>query len=128
MADIKYSDFSLSFIAHPNSGDINTIKNEDSVKQAVINLILTGYNERRFYPNKGCGIYFLLFEQMSFQASQAIEEYIRAVLNNWEPRVNVLQVACTPDYNHNGYNVTIQYELINSLTIQTIDFFLELIK
>ena len=126
--DVRYSDFSLSFLSHPNTGDIIRLTNEDAVKQAIINLVLTGYNERKFYPGKGCGVYFLLFEQMSFQASQSIEEHIRAVLNNWEPRVNVVNVICTPDYDHNGYSVTIQYELINTLILQSIDFFLYLVK
>lgn len=126
--DIKFSDFNISFLPHPNTGDITRLTNEESVKRAVKNLVLTGYNERPFSPRKGCGIYHMLFELISPTTANGIEEHIRAVLNNWEPRVIVQDVIVYPDYDNNGYQVTITYEIVNETYVKSIDFFLEVIR
>lgn len=124
----KFSDFSLSFIAHPNTGDIPLLKNENAVKNAVKNLVLTGYYERPFYPDKGCGIYHSLFELISPATAVSIQNHIETVLLNWEPRVNIVSVEVFADYDNNGYQVTIQYEIINEVDVKEIGFFLERIK
>lgn len=126
--DIKFSDFNLSFIAHPNTGDISRLKNEDAVKNAVKNLVLTGFYERPFYPDKGCGIYQSLFELISPATAMSIQNHIEITLLNWEPRVNVVSVNVFPDYDNNGYQVVIRYEIINEVEVKEIDFFLERIK
>jgi phage baseplate assembly protein W len=126
--DIKFADFSLVFTPHPNTGDITRLINDESIKRSVKNLVLTGYNERLFAPAKGCGVYHLLFELISPPVANGIEEQITATLRNYEPRIIVTNVLVYPDYDNNGYNVTIRYEIINRMTIQTIDFFLEMIR
>lgn len=126
--DTKYSDFDLSFIPHPITGDITRLKNEDAVKNAMKNLVLTGLYERPFYPNKGCGIRQSLFDLITPATAIAIQEHTREVLDNWEPRINIVSVLVDADYDNNGYAVTIKYEIINQPIIQTVDFFLERIK
>jgi len=126
--DIKFSDFAISFIAHPNTGDISLLTNEEAVKRAVRNLVLTGYNERLFSPGKGCGVYHLLFELISSPTANGIEEHIRAVLQNWEPRIIVSDVFVIPDYDAEGYSVTISFEVVNETMMQSINFFLEMIR
>lgn len=126
--DIKFSDFNISFKVNPNTGDISRLINDEAIKRAVKNLVFTGYNERLFYPGKGCGIYKMLFELISPETAFAIQEHISAVLHNWEPRVAIDSVDCYPDYDNNRYDVSIRYQIINESTIRTIDFFLEMIK
>lgn len=124
----KFTDFSLSFIAHPNTGDIPLLKNENAVKNAVKNLVMTGFYERPFYPDKGCGIYQSLFELISPATAISIQNHIETTLYNWEPRINVTDVDVVPDYDNNGYGVTIRYEILNEVDVKEIDFFLERIK
>jgi phage baseplate assembly protein W len=124
----KFSDFNLSFVAHPNTGDITLLKNEDAVKNAVKNLVMTGFYERPFYPDKGCGIYQSLFELISPATAISIQNHIETTLYNWEPRVAVTEIDVTPDYDNNGYAVTIRYEILNEVDIKEIGFFLERIK
>lgn len=125
---IKYSDFDLSFIPNPMTGDISILKNEDAVKRAVKNLVLTGFNERPFYPEKGCGIYQLLFEPMTPVTETIIQDHIETVLGNWEARVNVTKVNVYANYDENRYDITIYYKIVNSTDLAKIDFFLELIR
>lgn len=124
----KFSDFSLLFKPHPFTGDITILRNEDAVKNAIKNLVLTGYYERPFYPDKGCGIYHTLFELINPASAISIQEHIQVVLENWEPRINVLEVITEADYDNNGYNVTIRYEIINEVVVKEIEFFLERVR
>ncbi len=123
----KFSDFSLTFRPHPNTGDISRLTNEVAIKQAIKNLVLTGFSERRFDPGKGCGVYHLLFEQICPPVSDAIREHIETVLTNYEPRIDVKDIITNPNYDLNGYDVTITYEIINQEYIMSVGLFLEMI-
>jgi phage baseplate assembly protein W len=125
---VKFSDFSLGFKPHPFTGDISILKNEDAVKNAVKNLVLTGHYERPFYPDKGCGIYQMLFELISPATAMSIQQHIETVLFNWEPRVNVVSVSCNANSDENGYDVTIKYEIVNETFVNEIEFFLERVR
>ena len=46
----KFVDLNPKFEKHPISGDIPTIKNEDAIKQAVKNIVLTVRGEKLFRP------------------------------------------------------------------------------
>lgn len=124
----KFSDFNLSFTPHPFTGDIPLLKNEDAIKNSLKNLMLTGFYERPFYPDKGCGIYHALFELISPGTAMSIQEHIQTVIDNYEPRVNVIEVIVEPDYDNNGYDVTLRYEIINEVTVMEIEFFLERVR
>ena len=57
-----YKDLSVSFKSNPSTGDFGIVKNENAIKQAVRNLLLTDLGERPFQPNIGSRIKGLLFE------------------------------------------------------------------
>ena len=57
-----YSDFSTNFIKHPVTNELILIKNEDSVRQAFKNLILTNIEERMFSPFFGSNVRRSLFD------------------------------------------------------------------
>jgi phage baseplate assembly protein W len=128
LTDPKFTDFSLAFIAHPYTGDIPLLKDEDAVKNSIKNLILTSFFERPFYSYKGCGIYHTLFELINPGAANQIEEHIKTVLSNWESRVRIEEVIVIPNYENNGYEVTLRYEIINQTSLQDVSFFLQRIK
>ena len=51
-----FSDFNMSFATHDTTKDLSVLTNENSVKQAIKNLILTDVYERPFQPGIGCNI------------------------------------------------------------------------
>lgn len=127
----KFSDFSFAFTpiqSGPNEGDIPRLINENAIKRSLKNLILTNRGERLFYPSLGSGVVQMLFEQISPPTAFAIEENIKYVIQNNEPRVKVIDVIANPDYDNSGYNVYIKYEIINVVGTVTVNFFLELVK
>jgi phage baseplate assembly protein W len=111
-----YSDFYTNFNAHPQNKRLVKYTNENSVKRAVRNLILTEPGERLFQPDIGCKIRSLLFENMSditaMQLKNAIEETIRL----HEKRARVITVEVIPNEDLHTYDVYIIFEVINSIT------------
>ena len=52
----------MSFKANPNNRDFGAVKNENAIKQAVRNLLLTAFGERPYQPDIGSRVKGLLFE------------------------------------------------------------------
>ena len=46
--EIIYSDIPLSFTAHPVNGNVILVKNSESIKQSVKNIVLTNFHERPY--------------------------------------------------------------------------------
>ena len=125
---LLYSDFRSNFIAHPIRKDITLITNEEAVKTAIKNLIFTNYYERPFAPNKGSGLYGLLFEPMLPITQSAIERSIETTIKNYEPRAKIIGIEAVPNYDENSYSVTIKFTLINSTKVITLTSVLQRIR
>lgn len=110
-----FSDFNHSFLPHPNTGQIGRKTNVDSVKLALRNLILTNKYERLRNPRFGSNITHWLFEQLNDpRQTREIEEHIKEVVKNHEPRVRLLEVKATADDEGNAVHVYIQFSIVSS--------------
>lgn len=87
-----YSDFATSFVAHPISGKIKRLTNEQAIIQGVQNRIKTMFGERLYNPNIGSTIYSALFEPNDSFLVESVENTIRNSLQNDE-RVNIQGVS-----------------------------------
>lgn len=105
MATIKtqkiYKDIDLSFKANPFTKDIYTKTDEEAIKTALKHLIQTRNFERPFHPEIGTQLYSLLFENNTAAVIIAMERSIRDAIENYEPRVRIvnLQIKDQPDSN-----------------------------
>jgi phage baseplate assembly protein W len=120
-----FSDLDLNFQPHPVTGDVVKVKNENAIVTSVKNLLLTNFYERPFNPQIGSNINNLLFELLDGLTAGAIAEDMKTVIRNFEPRVQVDSVNVTPDYDNNGFNVTMEFFIVNNPEPITINFFLE---
>lgn len=114
--DIKpvyYSDVNSLMQAHPNTKDISVMENEDSVKNAIRNILLTRKGERFFNPAFGSGIYSVLFENISPATESDLRTIINNALDNYEPRANVLKLEVSPYPDENGVVITLVFSVIN---------------
>jgi phage baseplate assembly protein W len=109
-----FGDMFTSFSVHPELHDLVIRRNEDSVKQAIVNLILTNKYERPFNPNFGCNLRKYLFEPMSSFTASSIENEIKMSIENYEPRVRLIDVVATPFEKQNAYAVTVEFYIVNS--------------
>jgi phage baseplate assembly protein W len=121
----RYKDISLTFRANPVTGDIVKLLDEDAVKAAMINLVLTMNYEIPFHPEVGCTVMQSLFDNFGAMTAVTIRRSILDVLQNFEPRLTVLGVDVQVDPDNNGYNAMIIYRIINQTEPITITVFLE---
>jgi hypothetical protein len=107
-----FKDISLSFRPHPITRDVIPLKNESAITRAVKNLVLTHLQERPFNPILGSRIGESLFELMDAGSASIIADEIRTTIDNFEPRVNLVDVEVTPYYDAHTYDVLIVYEVV----------------
>jgi len=107
-----FKDISASFQVNPLTYDLIAIKNETAIARSVRNLVLTDQGERFFNPILGSKVSRLLFENVDEITASAIQEEITTTINNFEPRVNLLSVDVSPDYDNGEFNVTVRYEIV----------------
>lgn len=107
-----FKDISASFQVNPLTYDLIAIKNETAIARSLRNLVLTYQGERFFNPILGSKVSRLLFENVDEITASAIQEEITTTINNFEPRVNLLSVDISPDYDNLEFNVTVRYEIV----------------
>lgn len=126
--DSTYTDIDTLFMPNPITGDINPIKDIESVKKSVINLILTNFYERPFQPEIGCGVRGLLFEPADPITISDLEDAAQQVLENFEPRVNVLSITATDDPDNNSYIMTIYFQILSTEQVAEVTTVLERLR
>jgi phage baseplate assembly protein W len=98
-----------------NSSVFNTTyTTREALKANLINFFLTGENERFLNPNIGVGIQATLFDQITSDIEDRVEQIIRTGVNIWFPTVtlNTLDVLTSPD--SNTLTVTMKYSVRNT--------------
>ena len=123
-----YSDLDLDFIPHPTTKDVAIKTGADAIKRSVRNLILTNFYEKPFRPGIGSSAVKLLFDNMSPLVSNFLENAIKEVVQNYEPRVQLISVKVNMDYDNNGYNARIEFVVLNRNEPATITIFLERVR
>ena len=113
-----YSDFLNDLNPHPQARDIVRYVNENAVKRAIRNLIMTNPGERLFQPDFGGGINTFLFEPMDGITATNIQQQIWQTITNHEPRCKLISVDVTPRTDIDAYVVSVQFMVINNQAVQ----------
>jgi phage baseplate assembly protein W len=121
-----FKDISLSFKRHPVTNDVTSLKNEDAIKKSVINLVRTKVGERFFNSLLGSNVENYFFELADSRIVTPLEDEIKNVIRNFEPRVSLRRVDVQLYFDQNELNVAIVYDIIGlSLPTQNISFILQ---
>jgi hypothetical protein len=108
----SFKDISLSLQINPLNYDLIEIKNETAIARSLRNLVLTLPGERFFNQNLGSKVSQSLFENISDISASIIQDEIKNTIQNYEPRVNLIEVNVSPNDEYNEYNVTIKYYIV----------------
>lgn len=122
-----FKDLSLSFRAHPLTGEPVRVLNYNSVNQAFKNIILTNKKERPF-GNIGFGsdVKARLFEVMTPAIERDLKEEIQRSILNYDPRVIVLKVTSTRiESQPNSIQVRVEYKIKTFEQTGVFEVFLE---
>ena len=121
-----FKDISMSFQSNPLNADLIGLKNENAFARSVRNIVFTLPGEKFFEEDFGCRISASLFENMDSITANQIKDEITESIENFEPRVNLLEVEVIADFDNNQFDVLIIYEIIGTnVPVQELQFALQ---
>lgn len=124
-----YKDININFLAHPETGQLSVLKNENAIKQQIKNLVLTNRYETLFRPDVYGGIYDAQFDSFDPITVQKIKTAIKDVIENYSSnRAELISLTLENDLDHNGIAVQITFVPMTSNTPVTVDIFLSRIR
>tara|TARA_R100001082_G_scaffold3496_1_gene2833 strand:- start:131 stop:532 length:402 start_codon:yes stop_codon:yes gene_type:complete len=121
-----FKDLSMTFQSSPLNDDLIALKNANAIARSLRNIVFTLPGEKFFNPNFGSRITESLFENIDEISATIIVDEIRESIDNYEPRVELIDVKAFPDYENNGFGVNIVYEIIGiEIPAQELQFVLQ---
>ena len=77
-------------------GRLDTVHEEDSVRQAILLLLATHPGERLMRPDYGCDLQKVVFQPNDATTAGLAMHYVRQAIDRFEPRVELLRVDANP--------------------------------
>ena len=115
----------MSFQVNPLTDDLIAIKNVTAIARSLRNLVLTTPGERFFNEELGSQVGNLLFENVDDVTAMSIRSEIINVIENYEPRVNLIKVGVNANIDNYSMDVKITYQIIGiELPTQELSFVL----
>jgi phage baseplate assembly protein W len=110
------SDMLGSGLAFPLSvdhrGAVAMARGEDDVEQALTIILGTSPGERPMRPEFGCEVHDFVFDSIDAAMVGRVEGAVRAALDRWEPRIEVVGIGFDLDRAVEGVlEVTITYRI-----------------
>jgi len=101
-SDTVYSDFNITFLPDPVTGDLQKVENDDAVKQSIRLLVLTALNERVFQPGLGSTLRQTLFEPLDDITTTVLVKTMADVIRQFEPRAELEYIDVHTDKTPSG--------------------------
>ena len=124
----RYSDAAIGFNINPFNGNIARVTEAQSIMQALKTLLLTNQGERLYNMDMGSKIRASLFEPLDEITASTINTSITQAINNYEPRVNVIQLQVIPTPELNAFKVNLFFTIINIPEVQQLNFTLKRVR
>ena len=122
----NFKDISMTFQSNPLNNDLIAIKNENAIARSLRNIVFTLPGEKFFNQTFGSRISESLFDNIDDITAAIIVDEIRESITIYEPRVVVDDVQAFPDYENNGYDVIITYDVVGTeIPTQELQFVLQ---
>jgi phage baseplate assembly protein W len=123
----EFVDFDFGFGIHPLSKNLAIKKNQNAIKQSVLNLLRLKKGDKPHHPEIYSPIGDYLFENISAATKLVLEGEIFDYLNLYEPRIEITAVTVTyPDAN--SIDVSVEATIVNTTTPVTINILIERLR
>ena len=96
------------------TGINTTFTTKDAIKSNLLNFILTGKRERIMNPNFGSGVRDLLFEPITENITDQIENLIYGGVETFFPQVQINTLTVELDPNNFRVTINLNYSVINT--------------
>ena len=121
-----FKDISMSFQTNPLSNDLIALKNENAIARSIRNIVMTYPGEKFFNQSFGSKISQSLFENLDVLSANIIKDEIENSIKSYEPRVSLINVEVTPNFDENSFDVLIVYRIIGiDVQSQQLEFVLQ---
>ena len=97
-----------------STGINTTFTTKDTIKSNLLNFILTGKRERVFNPSFGSGVRELLFEPITEDIIDQIDNLIRGGVESYFPTVEIRELEVTLQPDSHTFNIYLNYSVINT--------------
>ena len=109
-----FKDLSMTFKSNPLNNDLIGLKDASAIARSVRNIVMTYPGEKFFQPDFGSRVSKLLFENVDDITASQIQEEIEFSINNYEPRVNLVNVSVIADNDNASFDAIITYDIIGA--------------
>lgn len=120
-----FSDLDLRFERNPITNDIGRRTDNEAIKMAMKNILLTKFFERPFNSALGSGVQNMLFEPLNPLSASMLKKMVEQALTNFEPRIDLQSVTVQMQEEENAMMVTIYYTILGLQSLQTFNIILE---
>lgn len=120
-----YSDFKKDLEINLLTDDLAVTRDEDAVKEAMRNLVLTDRGERLMQPYLGAGLKELLFENLTPATLELIKDRVQTTLEIYEPRADIIDVTAAGSLDENEVYINVRFYISNREQPITLDVILE---
>ena len=106
-----WTDLDLNLTLHPIRKDIVPLRDDQAIKYAVRNLLLTNFYEKPFNLGVGANLRALLFEPADAITKQTLRKNILRSIKAGEQRVDVIFVNIVDDPDTNSYRILVKFRI-----------------
>jgi phage baseplate assembly protein W len=94
------------------AGAIDTVADDELIRQSLLLLISTRPGERVMRPEYGCDLHWLVFSPNDDTTAGLAIHFVRQAVARWEPRVEVLRVDANRDlYEGTRLEIVLDYRV-----------------
>jgi len=112
---LLFSDLDMDLTIDPLTKDVSAITGENTVKQALKNLLQFKKYDKPFHPEIDSGITDLLFENANSMIMFQMKRKITEMIRSYESRIRGLQVDIVDLSDENSYQIDVQFQIQNSV-------------
>ena len=121
-----FKDISLSFLPHPVTNDLPILLNERAITRSVRNIVETIPSEKYFDSLFGTDVRDSLFENFTNSTVTVLTDQIRTSINNYEPRVNNINLEVNGKPDLNAIEIIIFFDIVGlDVPTQSFSFLVE---
>ena len=92
----------------------STYTTQNAIKNNLIDFFLTEPGERYLNPTYGGGLRSFIFEQISSNTLDSLQEDIQSKISRHFPNVRVLNLEVFQDPDYNNITVSIKYNIVDT--------------
>ena len=109
-----FKDISMTFQSNPLKSDLIELKNESAIARSLRNIVFTIPGEKFFNESFVYNINRSIFDNIDELSALVIKDQITESIENFEPRVELIKVITSPDFDNNSFDVVLTYEIIGA--------------